>query len=179
MVLTGFRSQLDGTNITDFKDCDFTPIFAYLEGEKAKKKEMTAADKKLAKAARDIVEEPYKTCLLDGRKEIVGNFRVEPPGLFRGRGEHPRTGLLKVRVAPGRAGPACDPDTALHRRACARSRSRLTSARAPRSRQHPRATSGRTSSTTTRSPGSRPGRRTSTAPSSELHLDSPISPTAH
>jgi hypothetical protein len=34
--------------------------------------------------------------LLDGRKEKIGNFRVEPPGLFRGRGEHPKKGFLKV-----------------------------------------------------------------------------------
>ena len=30
----------------------------------------------------------------------VGNFRVEPPGLFRGRGEHPKMGKLKRRVYP-------------------------------------------------------------------------------
>ncbi|CAG8727243.1 146_t:CDS:2, partial [Ambispora leptoticha] len=30
----------------------------------------------------------------------VGNFRIEPPGLFRGRGKHPKTGKLKLRVAP-------------------------------------------------------------------------------
>jgi len=36
----------------------------------------------------------------DGRKEKVGNFRVEPPGLFRGRGEHPKTGKVKGRVMP-------------------------------------------------------------------------------
>ena len=29
----------------------------------------------------------------------MGNFNMEPPGLFRGRGEHPRTGKLKVRCA--------------------------------------------------------------------------------
>lgn len=38
--------------------------------------------------------------MLDGRKEKVGNFRIEPPGLFRGRGEHPKTGSLKLRVQP-------------------------------------------------------------------------------
>ena len=27
----------------------------------------------------------------------MGNFNMEPPGLFRGRGEHPKTGKLKVR----------------------------------------------------------------------------------
>jgi hypothetical protein len=25
----------------------------------------------------------------------MGNYNMEPPGLFRGRGEHPRTGALK------------------------------------------------------------------------------------
>ena len=30
----------------------------------------------------------------------VGNFRVEPPGLFRGRGEHPRMGKVKQRIYP-------------------------------------------------------------------------------
>jgi DNA topoisomerase I len=30
----------------------------------------------------------------------VGNFRVEPPGLFRGRGEHPKMGKIKRRVYP-------------------------------------------------------------------------------
>ena len=27
--------------------------------------------------------------------EKMGNFNMEPPGLFRGRGEHPRTGMVK------------------------------------------------------------------------------------
>lgn len=88
---------MDGTKIKDYEKCDFSPIFAYLETEKAKKKELTAAQKKQLKAEKDVAEDKYKTCLLDGRKEKVGNFRIEPPGLFRGRGEHPKTGMLKVR----------------------------------------------------------------------------------
>ncbi|GAA5865137.1 hypothetical protein JCM1840_003919 [Sporobolomyces johnsonii] len=91
---------LDGTKITSYEKCDFTPIFAYLEAEKQKKKELTAAQKKAIKAEKDKAEDKYKTCLLDGRKEKVGNFRIEPPGLFRGRGEHPKTGMLKTRVRP-------------------------------------------------------------------------------
>lgn len=74
-------------------------MWSYLEAERLKKKELTAAQKKEAKAIKDVAEEKYKTCLLDGRKEKVGNFRVEPPGLFKGRGEHPKTGLLKVRFS--------------------------------------------------------------------------------
>lgn len=72
-------------------------MFNYYEAERARKKAMTTAEKKAAKAEKDKLEEPYKTCLLDKRKEKVGNFRIEPPGLFRGRGEHPKKGALKVR----------------------------------------------------------------------------------
>ncbi|RYH31078.1 hypothetical protein EON65_03485 [archaeon] len=28
----------------------------------------------------------------------MGNYNMEPPGLFRGRGEHPKTGKLKART---------------------------------------------------------------------------------
>merc|ERR1712166_39437 len=40
----------------------------------------------------------YGWALVDGYLEKNGNFRVEPPGLFRGRGAHPKTGTLKHRV---------------------------------------------------------------------------------
>ena len=71
-------------------------MLEHFEAEKAKKKAMTTAEKKEAKKVKDELESKYTTCLLDGRKEKVGNFRVEPPGLFRGRGEHPKKGSLKV-----------------------------------------------------------------------------------
>lgn len=34
--------------------------------------------------------------MVDGRKEKVGNYHIEPPGLFQGRGAHPLQGKLKV-----------------------------------------------------------------------------------
>ena len=71
-------------------------MFEYFEAEKAKKKSLTATEKKELKAQKDAMELKYTTCLLDGRKEKVGNYRIEPPGLFRGRGEHPKKGALKV-----------------------------------------------------------------------------------
>ncbi|CAA7261616.1 unnamed protein product [Cyclocybe aegerita] len=90
----------NGVKITNFDLCDFRPMFEYFESEKVKKKAMTTEEKKAAKKAKDEMEAKYATCLLDGRKEKVGNFRVEPPGLFRGRGEHPRKGALKHRLRP-------------------------------------------------------------------------------
>ena len=79
---------------------DFTPIAEYLEAEKEKKKNMTKEEKKAAKEAKDKMEAPFLFATLNGQKEKVGNFRVEPPGLFRGRGEHPKMGMLKERIQP-------------------------------------------------------------------------------
>jgi DNA topoisomerase-1 len=38
--------------------------------------------------------------LYDGEVEKVSNVVVEPPGIFRGRGEHPLAGRLKSRIVP-------------------------------------------------------------------------------
>ena len=73
-------------------------MFEHFETQKELKKARTAAEKKADKKVKDELEEKYKFCLLDGHKETVGNFRVEPPGLFRGRGAHPKTGRLKVFI---------------------------------------------------------------------------------
>jgi len=99
---TGHGKDKDGkiVKIKKFEKCDFKPIFEYFEAERAKKKALPAAEKKALKAAKDAAEAPYMYCIWDGRKQKVGNFRVEPPGLFRGRGEHPKTGKVKKRVMP-------------------------------------------------------------------------------
>lgn len=86
--------------IKDFAKCNFKPIFEHFDSERIKKKNLSTAEKKAVKAAKDEAEAPYMHCLWDGRKQKVGNFRVEPPGLFRGRGEHPKTGKIKQRVRP-------------------------------------------------------------------------------
>lgn len=89
-----------GVDIKKFEKCDFSRMHLYFEQEREKKKAMSREEKRQLKAEKDKFEEPYKTCLLNGRKEQVGNFRIEPPGLFRGRGAHPKTGKLKRRVYP-------------------------------------------------------------------------------
>lgn len=87
-------------DIKEFSKLDFKKIFEYYDGKNQAKKARSSAEKKAEKAIKDEMEAPYTTCLWDGRKEQVGNFRVEPPGLFRGRGEHPKTGKVKRRVMP-------------------------------------------------------------------------------
>ncbi|KAG8989889.1 DNA topoisomerase 1 [Tulasnella sp. JGI-2019a] len=90
----------DSSKIKVFEKCDFRPMYLYFEEDKAKKKTMTKAEKQASKEEKEMLEAPYKECVLDGRTEKVGNFRIEPPGLFKGRGQHPKKGCLKNRVRP-------------------------------------------------------------------------------
>ena len=79
---------------------DFTPIKNYLIMEKDKKANMTKEEKELVKKKQDEIEEPYKYCIIDGVQQQVGNFKIEPPGIFLGRGTHPKIGKIKKRIMP-------------------------------------------------------------------------------
>lgn len=92
--------QGNKVDIKEFAKCDFTPIFEYYNAEREKKKALSKAEKNAMKVQKDEAEAPFMYCKWDGRKQKVGNFRVEPPSLFRGRGEHPKTGMVKKRVMP-------------------------------------------------------------------------------
>lgn len=99
-ILKECGGTLNGVSVKSFNKCDFTKIHEYFEQKKAEKKALTASEKKQLRLEKAELEEPYKFCEIDGRKEQVGNFRVEPPDLFRGRGAHPKTGKLKRRIHP-------------------------------------------------------------------------------
>ncbi|KAF7456428.1 DNA topoisomerase I [Cryptosporidium felis] len=84
----------------DWEKCNFDIIKQYFEDEKEEKKSMSKQQKETLKRLRIDQESPFVYSLVDWIKEKVGNFRVEPPGLFRGRGEHPKSGMLKRRIFP-------------------------------------------------------------------------------
>ncbi|KAH9652100.1 DNA topoisomerase 1 beta [Citrus sinensis] len=86
--------------IQNLEGCDFKPIYDWHQEQKEKKKQMSSEEKKALKEEKLKQEEKYMWAIVDGVKEKVGNFRVEPPGLFRGRGEHPKMGKLKKRIQP-------------------------------------------------------------------------------
>ncbi|KAJ3102892.1 DNA topoisomerase 1 [Phlyctochytrium planicorne] len=95
-----FRDFQKMSFIKDFSKCDFSAIYHYLQQKKEERKNMTKEEKQNLKDEKNRIDEMYGWALLDGRKEKVGNFRIEPPGLFKGRGSHPKTGSLKLRVMP-------------------------------------------------------------------------------
>lgn len=86
--------------IRELEKCDFGRISEHLATLREARKNLGKEERQRLKEEKAQIDELYGYCLLDGRKEKVGNFRVEPPGLFRGRGKHPKAGKLKQRVLP-------------------------------------------------------------------------------
>ena len=87
-----------GHVIQKFSKCDFSRIREHVNLERSLKKAATQHEKEVKKAEseRSALKRGY--ALVDGRLEKMGNFNMEPPGLFRGRGNHPKTGELKKRT---------------------------------------------------------------------------------
>lgn len=92
--------KICGPKITALLDCDFSNFIKYIKQEKIKKQNMSDSQKQKLKEIRSKEDELYKIAYLDGNEQPVGNFRIEPPGIFIGRGNHPKLGRIKKRIFP-------------------------------------------------------------------------------
>ncbi|XP_056594566.1 DNA topoisomerase I, mitochondrial isoform X2 [Triplophysa dalaica] len=86
--------------IKSLSKCDFTEMHKYFVEKSEERKNKSKEEKQVLKEEASRLLEEYGFCLLDGHREKIGNFKLEPPGLFRGRGEHPKMGKLKKRLQP-------------------------------------------------------------------------------
>ena len=86
--------------VNSIHDIDFSLIKKHLDNISEKKKNMTKEEKEKIKLENEKIEEPYKYCFIDGTKQKVGNYKIEPPGIFLGRGDHPKIGMIKKRILP-------------------------------------------------------------------------------
>ena len=93
-----FMTQKERDDIRDLKKCDFRAICEYFKDLSEKRKTRTPEEKKKEKEAKDKIDAEFGVAIVDGHKQKIGNFRLEPPGLFRGRGEHPKMGKIKKRI---------------------------------------------------------------------------------
>lgn len=91
-----FKKIARNDRLTTLEDCDFSNYIAKYEENKKNKSEMSEEEKKVQKEK----EEKYKIAVVNGKEEEVGNFRIEPPGLFIGRGDNPNIGKIKKRIYP-------------------------------------------------------------------------------
>lgn len=80
--------------ISELDSCNFDDIYQWLIDQKEEKKNADTEEKEEKKQ----IDEKYKIALVDGKEQPVGNFRVEPPGIFLGRGCNPKLGKIKQRI---------------------------------------------------------------------------------
>ncbi|XP_022900898.1 DNA topoisomerase 1 isoform X2 [Onthophagus taurus] len=88
------------SKITNLSKCNFKQMHAYFMDIAEKNRNRTKEEKQALKEKNEAILKEYGFCTIDGHREKIGNFKIEPPGLFRGRGEHPKMGMLKRRVQP-------------------------------------------------------------------------------
>ncbi|EGC30025.1 hypothetical protein DICPUDRAFT_50979 [Dictyostelium purpureum] len=86
--------------IKNLAKCDFSHIHTFLQERKETRKSRSKNEKDAEAAEKKKLQEKYGFAMIDGFKEKIGNFTIEPPGLFLGRGAHPKTGMLKQRIYP-------------------------------------------------------------------------------
>ena len=78
-----------GSVVKTLEKCDFSHIRRYLEEKKKNTQKATAEEKQQQQLKMGYL-------IIDGNLQKTGNFLVEPPSLFRGRGLHPKMGSVKV-----------------------------------------------------------------------------------
>ena len=86
--------------IDSLDEIDFSNIYKFLENERRERLNISKEEKNKIKEEQTKIEEKYTIALVDGKEQPVGNFRIEPPGIFIGRGCHPLIGKIKKRIYP-------------------------------------------------------------------------------
>ena len=86
--------------ISDLNKCNFRHMQAFFAEQSEKNRNRSKEEKLALKEKNEAILKEYGIAIIDGHKEKIGNFKIEPPGLFRGRGEHPKMGTLKKRITP-------------------------------------------------------------------------------
>ncbi|XP_052017289.1 DNA topoisomerase I, mitochondrial isoform X2 [Apodemus sylvaticus] len=86
--------------ITHLDKCDFTEIHRHFMERAEARRTLPREQKQKLKEEAEKLQQEFGYCVLDGHREKIGNFKTEPPGLFRGRGDHPKMGMVKRRVMP-------------------------------------------------------------------------------
>jgi len=99
--------------IRDLSKCDFSEIDAHFKKMSEERKNRSKDEKNKEKEYQASIVAEYGLCNMDGHMEKIGNFRTEPPSLFRGRGEHPKQGMIKRRIMPEDVIINCSKDSAI------------------------------------------------------------------
>jgi DNA topoisomerase-1 len=96
-----FKKYLTAEHLRVFKDFNkigWNDLVRKIEQEKEKGlTEEEKINKKIENAEKERI---YGYAILDGKKEKLANYAVEPAGIFMGRGKQPNRGKIKKEVFP-------------------------------------------------------------------------------
>uniref|UniRef100_A0A1I8GFG3 DNA topoisomerase 1 n=1 Tax=Macrostomum lignano TaxID=282301 RepID=A0A1I8GFG3_9PLAT len=106
-------SHAEQKRIKSLAKCNFTEIHEFYKRQAEERKNRTKEEKQKLKETNEKMTQDFGHCTLDGHRQRIGNFKIEPPGLFRGRGNHPKMGKLKRRVQPEDVIINCSKDSAV------------------------------------------------------------------
>lgn len=79
---------------------EFEKLFKELSEDIQSHKIYMEETKEERKIKNEHLKEKYGFAYIDGVKEPLGNYAIEPPGIFIGRGDSPLIGLWKYRTNP-------------------------------------------------------------------------------
>jgi DNA topoisomerase-1 len=101
--MTDFGKALGLKEKITVEDFDWAPIVRWIDAERTRKANMTKEERKqLAQSRKKIREERkerYGWATVDGVKMEIGNYAVEPPAIFLGRGRNPLRGRWKPAIS--------------------------------------------------------------------------------
>ncbi len=84
------------------EEVDWSPAIQIVEEERRAREQMSREERKALaaerKAKREALREQYGYAIVNGERVELGNYLVEPSGIFMGRGEHPLRGRWKEGV---------------------------------------------------------------------------------
>jgi len=89
--------DIKASSIDEF---DLTRVKKHLDNISERRKQLSKETKSKLKEKQELLEMPYKYIIIDGARQKVGNYKIEPPGVFMGRGNHPKLGKIKTRIKP-------------------------------------------------------------------------------
>jgi len=84
----------------NFKDFNFSKIVEHFKNKKKDEKAKTTAEKRKKKEKLLERKAEYGYAMINGIKEPIGNFIIEPAAIFYGRGENPNRGKIKRDIEP-------------------------------------------------------------------------------
>ncbi len=80
-------------------ELDWDPAHRIVDAERRARENLSPEERKAAarsrKLDRDALKARYGFAIVDGRRVELGNYMVEPSGIFMGRGQHPLRGRWK------------------------------------------------------------------------------------